>query len=76
MSSSASPLRPPCSEAPHESQTLLVRETTGRLRAWFIPVRQGWRRLPEDGRWAPGAPCVQFVVDLIAIPGAEAGGHL
>jgi hypothetical protein len=101
----------PYSEPPHESQILFVREKSGRLRAWFIPVRKGLRRLPEDARWTPGLPCAAFVVDveadliacgdplipadirlryrwridghrrsdfvpdLIAIPGAEVGGH-
>ncbi len=101
----------PYSEPPHESQILLVREKSGRLRAWFIPVRKGARRLPEDARWTPGLPCAAFVIDveadliacgdplipadirpryrwhidghrrsdfvpdLIAIPGAEVGGH-
>jgi hypothetical protein len=101
----------PYSEPPHESQILLVRERSGRLRAWFIPVHKGTRRLPEDARWTPGLPCAAFVVDveadliacgdplipadirlryrwridghrrsdfvpdLIAIPGAEVGGH-
>jgi hypothetical protein len=54
----------PYSEPPNESQILLIRETGGRLRAWFIPVRKGSRRLPEDERWTPGAPCLQFLVDF------------
>lgn len=54
----------PYSEPPNESEILLVRETSGRLHAWFIPVRQGTRRLPQDERWTPGLPCAAFVVEF------------
>lgn len=58
--------RDPYSEPPHESTILLVRERSGRLRAWFIPVREGSPRLPEDERWNPGAACARFGVDFAA----------
>lgn len=54
----------PYSQAPFDSQILLVRSAAGRLHAWFIPVRQGVRRLPEDAQWSPGRPCAEFFVDF------------
>jgi hypothetical protein len=54
----------PYSAPPYESEILLVRERSGVLRAWFIPVRQGARRLPQDERWTPGLACPRFVVDF------------
>ena len=56
--------RDPYSEPPYESAILLVRERSGRLHAWFIPVREGTHRLPEDERWNPGAACARFGVDF------------
>lgn len=56
----------PYSQAPYESEILLVRSGSGRLRAWFVPVRQGLRRLPEDAQWSPGRPCAEFYVDFAA----------
>lgn len=54
----------PYSEPPNESEILLVREKGGRLHAWYVPVRKGLRRLPDDERWSPGPPCAKFAVDF------------
>lgn len=56
----------PYSAPPRESEILLLRERSGVLRAWFIPLRQGLRRLPEDLGWAPGPACPQLVADFDA----------
>lgn len=56
----------PYSAPPYESEILLLRERSGVLRAWFIPVRQGVHRLPQDERWTPGLACPRFIVDFEA----------
>ena len=56
----------PYSQPPFESELMLVREPSGRLRVWYLPVREGRWRLPEDGRWTPGRPCPGWRVDFRA----------
>ncbi len=56
----------PYSDPERPSEILLVRDRTGTLRAWFVPVRGGSHRLPADERWSPGPPCPEFVVDFDA----------
>jgi hypothetical protein len=31
---------------------------------WYLPVRQGRWRLPEDEGWTPGRPCPGWQVDF------------
>lgn len=54
----------PYSGPPHGSQILLVRDPAGRLKAWYIPLREGLPRLPADERWNPGPACSAFAVDF------------
>lgn len=56
----------PYSQAPYESQLLLVRLPAGELKVWFIPVREGLRRLPSDAQWSPGWPCQALQPDFAA----------
>jgi hypothetical protein len=47
-----------------ESEILMIRSRDGVLRAWFIPVKGGVRRLPDGPLWRPGRPCRELIPDF------------
>jgi hypothetical protein len=54
---------------------MLVRSREGRLFTWFVPVKEGKRRLPDGLWWKPGYACeftADFDTGVIACSDAEA----
>jgi hypothetical protein len=54
---------------------MLVRSREGQLFAWFVPVKEGKRRLPDGPWWKPGRACElkpDFDAGIIACSDADA----